>query len=50
MKTGRYSLQPTTTSLPGDDDPGHDSAMSDGHMREVKLCGCHVVKGMAIGQ
>jgi hypothetical protein len=48
-KTRRYSLQPTATSSSGDDDPGHDHAMSDG-MREVKLHGCHMVKGMAIGQ
>jgi hypothetical protein len=48
-KTRRYSLQPTTTSSSGDDDPGHDHAMSYG-MREVKLRGCHMAKGMAIGQ
>jgi hypothetical protein len=42
-------LQPETTSSSGDNDLGHDHAMSDG-MREVKLCGFQVAKGMAIGQ
>jgi hypothetical protein len=45
MKTRRYSLQPATMSTPGDDDLGHDRAMSDG-VREVKPCG----EGIAIGQ
>jgi len=48
-KTGRYSLQPTTMSLSGDDDPGHDHDMLDG-LREVKLRGYHVAKGMVTGQ
>jgi hypothetical protein len=49
VNTERYSLQPATTSSSGDENPGHNHAMLDG-VREVKLHGCHVVKGMAIGQ
>jgi hypothetical protein len=49
VKNERYSLQLATTSSSGDDDLDHNRAMSVG-MREVKLRGYHVAKGMAIGQ
>jgi hypothetical protein len=52
----RYSRKPrdfplhlVATSLSGDDNLGHNCAMTDG-MREVKLRRFHAAKGMAIGQ
>jgi hypothetical protein len=43
------TLPPTDTSLLENEKMGHDSAMSD-NMRKVIPCGCHMVKGVAIGQ
>jgi hypothetical protein len=47
--TRRYSLQPKITSSPGGDNLGHNRSMSN-DTREVNLHGCHMAKGMAIGQ
>jgi hypothetical protein len=49
VKIERYSLQLTAMSSSGDDDPGHNHAMSYG-VREINLRGFHVVKGMTIGK
>jgi hypothetical protein len=42
-------MKTTTTSSLWDENLGRDHAMSDG-VREVNLLGCHVAKGIAIGQ